>query len=153
MATVNAVVYDQFKREDGTFHVQIKVFHKDVRRFIETNQYVTARQLDENSKIKDKHILKSLDDTLTDYRKTIGDLTPKLDFFTRDDLKACLINKDKKVDFIAFCAQHIASLRKAKRDGTADNHRAFRNSLIDYFKKQSVSILEINSGMLFAYEK
>jgi hypothetical protein len=23
MATVNAVVYDQFKRENGTFHVQI----------------------------------------------------------------------------------------------------------------------------------
>ena len=86
MATVNAVVYDQFKREDGTFHVQIKVFHKDVRRFIETNQYVTARQLDENLKIKDKHILKSLDETLTDYRKTIGDLAPKLDFFTCDDL-------------------------------------------------------------------
>lgn len=153
MATVNAVVYDQFKREDGTFHVQIKVFHKDVRRFIETNQYVTARQLDENLKIKDKHILKSLDDTLTDYRKTIGDLAPKLDFFTCDDLKAYLINKDKEVDFITFCAQHIASLRNAKRDGTADNHRAVRNSLIDYFKKQSVSILEINSGMLFAYEK
>jgi hypothetical protein len=94
-----------------------------------------------------------LDDTLTDYRKTIGDLAPKLDFFTCDDLKAYLINKDKEVDFIAFCAQHIASLRKAKRDGTADNHRAVRNSLIDYFKKQSVSILEINSGMLFAYEK
>jgi len=153
MATVNAVVYDQFKREDGTFHVQIKVFHKDVRGFIETNQYVTARQLDANLKIKDKHILKSLDETLTDYRQTIGDLASKLDFFTCDDLKAYLINKDKEVDFIVFCSLHIASLRKAKRDGTADNHRAVRNSLIDYFKKKSVSIAEINSGMLFAYEK
>ncbi|SDT68734.1 Phage integrase SAM-like domain-containing protein [Mucilaginibacter mallensis] len=153
MATVNAVVYDQFKREDGTFHVQIKVFHKDVRRFIETNHYVTARQLDEDLKIKDKHILKSLDETLVDYRKTIGDLGPKLDFFTCDDLKAYLVNKDKEVDFIAFCTQHIISLRKVKRDGTANNHRAVRNSLIDYFKKKSVSIIEINSGMLFAYEK
>ena len=114
MATVNAVVYDQFKREDGTFHVQIKVFHKDVRRFIETNHYVTARQLDANLKIKDKYILKSLDETLTDYRQTIGDLAPKLDFFTCDDLKAYLINKDKEVDFIAFCSQYIISLRKAK---------------------------------------
>jgi hypothetical protein len=153
MATVNAVVYDQFKREDGTFHVQIKVFHKDVRRFIETNHYVTARQLDANLKIKDKHILKSLEETLTDYRQTIGDLAPKLDFFTCDDLKAYLINKEKEVDFIAFCSQHIASLRKAKRNGTADNHRAVRNSLLDYFKKKSVAIVEINSGMLFAYEK
>jgi hypothetical protein len=113
-------------------NVQIKVFRKDVRRFIETNHYVTARQLDENKKIKDKHILKSLDETLTDYRQTIGDLAPKFDFFTCDDLKAYLINKDKEVDFIAFCSQHIASLRKAGRDGTADNHRAVRNSLLDY---------------------
>ncbi|WPU91690.1 hypothetical protein SNE25_20435 [Mucilaginibacter sabulilitoris] len=66
MATVNAVVYEQFKRDDGTYHVQIKVFHKDVRRFIETNHYVTARQLDENLKIKDKYILKSLEETLMD---------------------------------------------------------------------------------------
>lgn len=153
MATVNAVVYDQFKRDDGTFHVQIKVFHKDVRRFIETNHYVSARQLDGRLKIKDKHILKSLEETLTDYRKTIGDLSAKLDFFTCDDLKAYLVNKDKEVDFIAFCTQHIAYLRKAKRDGTANNHRAVRNSLIDYFKKKVVSITEINSGMLFAYEK
>lgn len=154
MATVKAVVYDQFYREeDGTYHVQIKVFHKDVRRFIETNHYVTARQLDAGKKIKDKHILKSLDDILTHYRQAIGDLAPKLDFFTCDDLKAYLINKDKEVDFIAFCDQHIAALRKVKRNGTANNHRAVRNSLIDYFKKQSVSIVEINSGMLFAYEK
>lgn len=67
MATVKAVVYDQFYREeDGTYHVQIKVFHKDVRRFIETNHYVTERQLDSDKKIKDKRILKSLDEILTD---------------------------------------------------------------------------------------
>lgn len=153
MATANAVVYDQFKREDGTFHVQIKIFHKDVRRFIETNHYLTARQLDEKLKIKDKHILKSLEETLSDYRKTIGDLGPKLDFFTCEDLKDYLINKDKEVDFIAFCTQHIIYLRKVGRDGTADNHRVVRNSLIDYFKKKKVSIIEINSGMLFAYQK
>lgn len=76
MATVNAVIYDQFKRDDGTYHIQIKVFHKDVRRFIETNHYVTARQLDASLKIKDRHILKSLDETLTNYRKTIGNLGP-----------------------------------------------------------------------------
>jgi len=74
------MVYDQFKRDDGPYHLQIKVFHKDVRRFIETNHYVTTRQLNEKLKIKDSHVLKSLDETLTDYRKTIGDLAPKLDF-------------------------------------------------------------------------
>lgn len=153
MATVNAVVYDQFKREDGTYHVQIKVFHKDVRRFIESPHYVTGKQLDGKLKIKDKHILKSLDDILESYRKSIGDLGPKLDFFSCDDLKSYLINKDKEIDFIAFCSQHIKDLRKAKRDGTANNHRAVRNSLIDYFKKKNVSIIEVNSGMLFAYEK
>lgn len=107
MATVNAVVYDQFKREDGTYHVQIKVFHKDVRRFIETNHYVTDKQLDKKLKIKDKFVQKELDDILYGYRRTIAELGPRLEFFTCDDLKAYLSNKDEEVDFIKFCDEHI----------------------------------------------
>ncbi|MDO3644722.1 site-specific integrase [Mucilaginibacter sp. L3T2-6] len=153
MATVNAVVYEQFKREDGTYHVQIKVFHKDVRRFIETNQYVTDKQLDKNLKIRDKFIQKQLDDTLYGYRRTIGELGPRLDFFTCDDLKAYLSNKDEEVDFIKFCDEHIAEERKAGRGGSADNHRTVRNSLVDYFGRDNIAIIEINSAMLFRYDK
>ncbi|MCC8409081.1 hypothetical protein LJ707_09075 [Mucilaginibacter sp. UR6-1] len=143
MATVNAVVYEQFKRADGTFNVQIKVFHQKVRRFIETNHYVSLKQLNKKLHLTDKHIIKTLQFTLDDYRKSIGDLGAKLDFMTCDELREYLINKDEEVDFIKFCNIHTESLKKAKRLGTAKNHTAVKNSLTDYFKRDTIAVIEI----------
>lgn len=153
MATVNAVVYEQFKRADGTYNVKIKVFHKKNRRFIDTPHFVTPKQMNKELNVTDKHILKLLDVTLSDYRKSISDIEPKLKFMSCDDVYDYLVNKDEEVDFIKFCDQHIESLKSANRYGTARNHLKIRNSLADYFKRKSVAIIEINSGMLFAYEK
>src|ERR1700744_3462880 len=36
--------------------------------------------------------------------------------------------------------------------GTANNHSTVRNSLVDYFKSEFVSVIEINSNMLLKYE-
>lgn len=153
MATVSAVVYQDQKKADGTYNVKIRVFHRKERRILDTTHFVTDRQLDKDYKIKDRQLIKVLDEILDSYRGSITLLGPKLDFMHVEELKNYLRDKDKDVDFIAFCGQHIESLKKAKRNGTANNHRAVRNSLIDYFKKESVSIIEINSGMLIAYEK
>lgn len=153
MATVNAVVYEQFKRADGTYNVKIKVFHKKNRRFIETPHFLTPKQMNNELRVTEKHILKLLDVTLADYRKSISDLERKLKFMTCDDVYDYLVNKDEEVDFIKFCDQHIESLKRANRIGTARNHLKIRNSLVDYFERESVAIIEINSRMLFAYEK
>jgi len=153
MATVNAVVYEHHKRADGTYNVKIKIFHQKKRAYIETAHYVSARQLDNDLEIKDKFILKILGEILDDYRHAISEIGPRLDFFTAEQLRDYLENKDKPIDFIAFCNDHIESLRESKRDGTANNHRVVRNSLIDYFKRESVLITEINGGMLVHYEK
>ncbi len=153
MATVSAVVYQDQKKADGTYNVKIRVFHRKERRILDTTHFVTDRQLDKDYKIKDRQLIKVLDEILDGYRESITLLGPKLDFMHVEELKNYLRDKDKDVDFIAFCGQHIESLKKGKRNGTANNHRAVRNSLIDYFKKESVSIIEINSGMLVAYEK
>jgi beta-glucosidase/6-phospho-beta-glucosidase/beta-galactosidase len=143
MATVSAVVYQDQKKADGTYNVKIRVFHRKEKRILDTTHFVTDRQLDKNYKIKDKQLNKVLDEILDGYRESITMLEPKLDFMHVEELKNYLRDKDK--DFIAFCGQHIESLKKAKRNGTANNHRAVRNSLIDYFNKASVSIIEINS--------
>jgi integrase len=153
MATVSAVVYQDQKKVDGTYNVKIRVFHRKERRILDTTHFVTERQLGRDYKIKDKQLNKVLDEILDSYREAITLLGPKLDFMHVEELKNYLRDKDKDVDFIAFCGQHIESLKKAKRNGTANNHRAVRNSLIDYFKRESVSIIEINSGMLVNYEK
>ena len=71
---------------------------------------------------------------------------------TTENLRDYLRDKDKDVDFIVFCDEHISQLRKVGRKGTANNHRTVRNSLVDYFGRENVSITEIHSNMLTHYE-
>ncbi|HEY2581089.1 MAG TPA: site-specific integrase [Mucilaginibacter sp.] len=153
MATVNAVVYEHHKRADGTYNVKIKIFHQKKRAHIETAHYVSAKQLNCDLQIKDKFILKILEITLEDYRRSISEFGERLEFFTAEQLRDYLQDKDKPIDFIEFCSKHIEFLRQSNRNGTANNHRVVRNSLVDYFKKEQVLITEVNAGMLKHYEK
>jgi integrase len=153
MATVSAKVFEHHKKADGTINVKIIVYHKNERKFIDTTHFVSSRQLTPDFKIKDKFLLRLLDNTLDNYRETISQLGAKLDFFTCEGLRDHLRDKDKEIDFIEFCTDHISQLRREGRDGTANTHRVIRNSLIDYFKRESVSINEITTAMLFQYER
>ena len=86
MATVSAKVYEHHKKADGTYNVKICVHHKDQRKFIDTNHYVVKKQLTPKLKIKDRFITDLIDEQLRDYRKMIGELGEKLDFFSTDAL-------------------------------------------------------------------
>lgn len=153
MATVSAVVYDYHKKADGTYNVKIRVFHKKQRKLIDTTHFVSEKQLDSKFRIKDKFLNKLLDEKLDEYRRVISELGNKLNFMTIENLRDYLRDRDKDVDFIAFCNEHISQLRKEGRIGTANNHRTVRNSLVDYFGRERVSITEIHSNMLMHYEK
>jgi integrase len=153
MATVSAKVYEHHKKADGTYNVKICVHHKDQRKFIDTNHYVVNKQLTAKLKIKDRFIIDLIDEQLRDYRKLISELGEKLDFFSAEALRDYLRDKDSEIDFLKFCNTYIEQLRKEKRNGTADNHRTVLNSLTDYFKRDGISINEINSNMLVSYER
>ncbi len=153
MATVSAKVYEHHKKADGTYNVKICVHHKSERKFIDTVHYVVRKQLTKDNKVKDPFIADKVEQQLRDYRKMISELDERLDYFTAESLRDYLRDKDEDIDFIKFCDQHIERLRKEGRTGTANNHRKIRNSLVDYFNRSSVSIKEINSNMLMAYER
>lgn len=153
MATVSAKVYEHHLKDDGTYNVKIVVYHNEERKFIDTTHYVSKRQLTPELEFKDKLLIKLLDDTLDDYRATISNLGTKLNYFSCERLRDFLRDKDQDINFIGFCAGHIEQLRKDKRDGTANNHRGVRNSLIDFFGRECVPINEITSQMLFSWEK
>ncbi|TWI15507.1 site-specific integrase [Sphingobacterium siyangense] len=153
MATVSAKVYEHHKKSDGTYNVKICVYHKGERRFLDTNHYVVQKQLTKTKKIKDTFILDKLNEQLKEYRKAISDLDAMLENFTAESLRDYLKDRDEDVEFIQFCKEHINSLKTDGRTGTAKNHSAICNSLVDYFKRQKVSIKEINSNMLLSYER
>ncbi|OJZ06479.1 MAG: recombinase [Sphingobacterium sp. 40-24] len=155
MATVSAKVYEHHKKADGTYNVKICVHHKSERKFIDTNHFVVKKQLTKDYKIKDPFIADKVEQQLRDYRKMISDLDDRLDYFSATSLRDYLRDKDGDIDFIKFCTQHIERLKKGgkKEKGTAKNQSTVLNSLIDYFKRPVVSIKEINSNMLVAYER
>jgi hypothetical protein len=152
MATVSAKVFAHHKKTDGTYNVKICVYHKNERKFIDTNYYVVKKQLNTKLKIKDNFVNDLIDDQLKGYRKVISELGDRLSFFTAESLRDFLRDKDSDIDFIKFCSSHIETSEAEGRMGTAHNHRVIRNSLIDYFHRPSVSITEINSNMLSSYE-
>ncbi|MFD2741773.1 MULTISPECIES: phage integrase SAM-like domain-containing protein [Sphingobacterium] len=57
------------------------------------------------------------------------------------------------IDFLKFCSSYIESLKKNGGIGSANNFRVVRNSLIDYFKRDGISIKEVHSNMLISYER
>jgi integrase len=151
MATVSAKVFAHHQKLDGTFNVKVCLYHKRVRKYIDTVHYVSKRQLDGKYHIKDKFLTRIIESSLDKYRETISQLGTKLQFFSCEDLLKYL--EEKEIDFIKFCTDHIAQLRKENRNGTANTHRTVRNSLIDFFEKDSASINEIDSKMLYAYAR
>ncbi|WGQ10790.1 site-specific integrase [Pedobacter gandavensis] len=153
MATVSAKVFEHHKKTDGTYNVKICVHHKSDRRYFDTVHYVVKKQLTAKMRIKDSFVNDLVDEQLKGYRKVISELGEKINFFTAESLREYLREKDADVDFIKFCQMHIEQLKKEHRIGTAGTHRTVRNSLIDYFKRDSVSITEINSNMLVSYER
>lgn len=153
MATVSAKVYEHHKKADGTYNVKICVYHKGKRKFIDTSHYVVRKQLTKDFRIKDPFIADMVEQQLRNYRKTISDLEGKLDHFSAESLRDFLEHNEEDIDFIKFCDNHISQLREDGRARSADNFRVVRNSLVDFFNRESFSINEIHFNMLIVYER
>lgn len=82
VATVAAVVFKHHEKNDGTFNVKIRIYHKFEKKYIDTTHYVSKQHLDAKYNIKDKFMLKILYKTLDEYREAISTLDMKLEFFT-----------------------------------------------------------------------
>lgn len=153
MATVAAVVFKYHEKGDGTFNVKIRVYHNQGIKYIDTTHFRTSSQLTKSLGIKNSFIKEHVDKTLAGYRRDIDNLGNRLQFFTAEQLRDYLRDKDTAIDFITFSRGYIAGLRKDGRKGPADNHRTVINSLVDYFGRESIAMEEINSNMLYDYER
>jgi hypothetical protein len=155
MATVSAKIYEHHKKADGTYNVKYIVYHDGERRHIDSPHFVSNRQITDEFEIKDKILLKWIDETLDDYRKHISELRSKIDFLSCEELRDYLRDFDKEIDIVEFANQHIEFLKSEEqnREPYSRTFRKIRNSLIDYFGRPKISINEIHSNMLFSYER
>ena len=152
MLTVKAIVLKHNEKMDGTFNVKIRVTHDRVSRYLETNFYVSKKQLNKKLEIKDNIVLAQIDRTLMEYRISVGELGYRVNLMTCDQVVDYLQNANKEIDFIEFGKAHINRLLAENRKGTSINFRAVVNSLIDYFGREKIFISEITSNMLLKYE-
>ncbi len=153
MATVCAKILKHHLKADGTYNVKIRVTHKNEKRYIDTEHYVTEKQLTKKMILKDPIVEQMLNVKLIKYRVLIGELGPKLDFFTAGQLRDYLAESLKEINFIEFCDEYIRELKSDRREGSASNHTTVRNSLIDFFNREKVAISEITAIMLKNYER
>jgi len=153
IATVWIKILPHHLKADGSYNVKIRITHKMVKRYIDTEHFVTQKQLTKKLTLKDPFIEEQLNQVLINYRQEISRLDVKLEFMTADQIRDHLIGKDQPIDFIKFCDEHIKALRQSGRGGSASNHVTVRNSLADFFQSEHVSIMAITSAMLNNYER
>ncbi|MDT3404295.1 hypothetical protein [Mucilaginibacter terrae] len=110
MATVSAKILKHHKKTDGTFNVKICISHKRDRSFIDTEFYVTEKQLKKDRSIRDQFILSCVNKSLDTYRRAICDNDELIGRMTASDIKDFLLKKDKKIDFLNYSDQHIKLL-------------------------------------------
>jgi integrase len=165
MATVEAKVYRHHRKADGTYNVKIRVYHNDVTKFIDTEHFVSDRQLKKDPDIKNCFLIKDafvnrlVNLTLDEYRTRISNLGKRLKMFNCEALRDHLSGQDNDIDFIKFCTDHIKQLKEGGankrglgKDKSASNLQTVKNSLIDFFKRDKVLIIEIDVSMLEAWE-
>jgi hypothetical protein len=123
-------------------------FIRTKKKWIDTTHFVTDKQLSKKMDVKDPFINNLINKTLDEYRLEIGKLGMRLEFFTCENLRDYLETHNQEIDFIKFCNEYTQQLKVDKREGTAANHSTVRNSLVDFFRRKSVSIMEINGMMI-----
>ena len=155
MATVGAKIFEHHEKNDGTFNIKYIVYHKGERRHIDSPHFVSKRQLTKDFEIKDKLVLKWVDEQLDDYRMFISSLGTKLEFLTCEQLRDYVKASDREIDIVEFANDHIAYLKSEEqnREPYSRTFRKIRNSLIDYFGRSQISINEIHANMLYDYER
>jgi integrase len=153
MATFGIKVFKHHEKKDGTFNVKIRVTKDRKTAYIDTNHYVTAKKLSKDYEVRDTTILKELYITIEHYRESVTRLGEKTNYMNANDIKAFLEKKSEKVDFLAFCRQHIDLLVSGGRSKTATSFRTVRYSLIDFIGGSNLRADDITPHFLMAYER
>lgn len=149
--TLRPVIYAQYRRNDGTYPVRIRVTFARKSRFVSTNLVASQAQLTKGLKIKDAALNLKVENLLRDFRKAVSELNYfALQSMTVDDVVAYLLKGGSEtfsLDFPTFARTSIASKGKG-----AKNYTSALNSLIAFLGKERFDISVLTSSTLHRYE-
>lgn len=158
MATFKAEVQKHQKRKDKTWNVKIRLTHNRIIRRLPTSIYVKQEDLTaKNFRIKNQSKIDQCNEIIAHYREKCNRITLSIDNMSIDELIEYLNHKEedskKDIDFVAFAREYIDELDKKGKKGTASNYRGMLQSLIEFMKRDIISISDITYSMLMDYSK
>jgi len=151
MATFKAIIDKTRMREDKTWRVFIQVIHNRKKRLIGTQLYVSTKQINARSEIKDKNVIAQCDEIIVVYRRKIASL--ELDLFPRDInyIVDFLTSKQKSESEISF-SSYFEEWKKGhvSLKGMKNYQTAF-NAFVGFFGRKEISATDVNVKTLRAF--
>ena len=158
MSTFQIEVQNSHKNRDGKSAVSIRLTHHRQKAYLKTEYYVTDKQLSKEGKLKDRVIMRQLNDKIDTYESLIAKrIGNRADSMTAKELKEFLVRAsksitDSSIDFVEFSRVFIESKRPLQK-ARARRLTTTLNSLIDFVGREKISISEITSEILKSYEQ
>ena len=153
--TFTPIIYERFRRKDGTYNVRIRMTVNRQSRQISTTIYARPDQLTKSLKVKDRTIQKRIDEMLASLRQKAAQIDPLVvSFLTADDVMRIISRQDGEfsLDFMSFASAIIDEIAKRNKK-SAGNYRYAINSLREFTQRDSLDISKITSTFLRNYER
>lgn len=175
MAAISPAILQADQKADGTWNVKIRIWHNGKPAYIDTVHFVGKNQVklknpkDKESKtlvIKDDFVLDRIAPELKKYRDWITDNAELVEELTAKEVKKRLLairvaekrgatggGDGGKIDFLRFCDDYLTKMEASSKSRNARPLRTVYNSLVDYFKSDSLDITKIRYQFLLDYEE
>lgn len=150
--TFAPVVYSQYKRQDGTYSVRMRITLNRESKYITTSEIATHSQLTKSLAIKDPALLSRLRELELRMRNAVSDL----DVFTLSKMTVAdvvkhmelRINGNFHLDFFEFWEE--AAQTKAK--GSRENYLIALHSFQKFIGRPTLDISRVTSQLMREYE-
>jgi hypothetical protein len=156
MPTFKVLILKHQKTENDTYGVKIRITHNRQSKYLATSFHVKDKQLTGKFEIKDRSILKNVEEDIDQYWEILKKL-PDVSRLTVSELLTTLEKEKAKshrveVDFIAFSMDHIEKLKVKDGEKYASSFKTTINSVCDFLGRDKVLISEITTKFLTNYE-
>ena len=150
--TFKAVIYDRFRRSDGSYLVRVRITKNGVSRYLRTTIEARPDQLTAKLKPKDPRLLRRIEALVVQMREAVADIDPfVLDALGVDDVVNIVCRSGDKsqgfrLDFPDYFAQVVSRKGSGKK-----NYMSALRSFSAFMGREHYDISEITSPVLMRY--
>ena len=150
--TISPVVYQSYRRMDGSYTVKMRLTFKRQSKFITTSEIATQKQLTKNLVIKDNALVFRLRNLENQMRKAINELDMfVLEQMDIDDVIRYMnrhIIGEFRLEFFSFWEEAVAD----KSKGSRENYMVALHSFQKFLQVDSLDISKVTSRLMREYE-